>query len=254
MARKPVLTAQDRIRVVLRDMTQKQAAKALGIGERTIRRILANPDHKTTDRVAQRLQSSYTSAAKRARQQAQRAAKGMQPVPRVSAVPPAARSVRRVYKQGVWTGEHVQADWVYYMLNQVHGSHVKPLTDEDTVFRMLQQFRDAGMVVRAVYLAAVSDDAVKDGDESRITHQSDGYSFLRLGTGFENLAGMSDADLYEFQQKFLTQNDPEGQINYPVPSIPLYLAVLDPMKPKQAAGVKKPQTKSKRKTTKRKKK
>ncbi len=61
------LLTRDHLLTILQTRTQKEAAKYLGIGERTIRRIKNEPGHKTIPRVAEAIKEKGYAARKKIR-------------------------------------------------------------------------------------------------------------------------------------------------------------------------------------------
>lgn len=175
-------SARDRVVTILsQGLTQKQAAKLLGVSERTIRRWknegvkpLSTNDHKL----------SLVSSRIRKRERRHGA-------PNLPVIPPTQRRKLREYQNGKWTGKYKWSDWLTH--------DVRKFSNDD-IFTLLQVLRDQKATVQFLVKVVVRGDS---GRISRTFHYRSKIYYL---------GNYTDIDLWELIDELITVYEDEAYI------------------------------------------
>ena len=220
MPRKSPYSVAARVAVLLREHTQKEIARQLGVSERTIRRWKNQEKRSPTAHAAIRpsvtVESRLTEASNRERrrivQHNVRLSHGRQPIPRnVDVLPVGERRSLRNYRQGKWDGTYRESAWINY---DVSGLGM------NTMLQMLSTFSGEDISVQFIFRAALDEPGVS----GRVIKDSGGRPlYLRAASAPEYMGDIEDdsqlADMLD--ENF---NRPGRK--------PLYIAVHDRARPK----------------------
>ena len=184
-------SAREKIVTLLQKHTQKEAAKILGVNERTIRRWKNEGSIPKINN--DKILTQQSSKVRRALYK--------QGSPRIAIPLPTKKKKLREYVNGKWTGRYKKSSWLSYS--------VAKLSHHD-IFNVLKTFRDQGKKVQLVY-------------------RSSELKKKRAVSAIEDLRGASDSELWEilFELLWRYSEEPEDELETEnAPNHILYISVL----------------------------
>lgn len=207
-------STREKILALAQRYTQKEIAKRLNIGERTVRRWKNEGVEPATRERAGRLQRSFEREHKRVRQELERDIQRHPGAPRierkVKALPRGVRRALKVYERGRETGDYRESEWLNYDVS-------KMLPRE--IHAILAALRDDGRIVQLIYKIPKGSRYPKDprtGRPGRVVKKS-----TRTGSPPLDLSNLDDGELMDF---LLQYTDPEPG---PKSRRIMYVAALD---------------------------
>ena len=182
MARRPSISVRAQVLTALQEFTQKELAAQLGVSERTIRRWKNEGVQPANPFVALALHDEYRAEKKRIQSRNRRFAPGA--IPPKSEIPLIGerRQLREYDAKNQFTGKYYPSDYVNYNVVRL---------DYEAVFGILKDLRDRSATIQLIY---------------RVNRYPGELQFLSPGernaTGLFNLAGFTDADLWNGHASF----------------------------------------------------
>jgi hypothetical protein len=198
MARRRYST-REKILALAQRYTQREIAKRLNIGERTVRRWKNEGTEPSTPARAGRLQVSFEREHKRVTQEQTRDARkhpGAVRLKRAKVLPRGMRRVLPVYDaKGKKTRRHRESEWINY--------DTAKLSVEE-IHAVLVELRDAGRIVQLIYKIPKGSRYPRDphtGRPGKVVKKS-----TRSGSPPLDLSNLDDGELMDF---LLQYTDPE---------------------------------------------
>jgi transposase len=178
-----------RVALLLRDHTQKEIAKRLGVSERTIRRWKNEEKRSPRARAAVRpsvtVERLLTRESNRERRRIvshdERLARGRQPVPKqLDVTPIGERRALRNYRQGKWDGTYRESAWINY---DVSGLKM------NTMLAMLRTYIGEDLSVQFIFRAALDE----PGISGRVIKDASGRpAYMRAASAPEYMGDIED--------------------------------------------------------------
>lgn len=189
MSRRSPYSVAARVAVLLREHTQKEVARQLGVSERTIRRWKnqekRSPSARAAIRPSHAVEPRLTEASNRERrrivQHNVRLSHGRQPIPRnVDVLPVGERRSLRNYRQGKWDGTYRESAWINYDVSGLN---------TNTMLQMLSTFSGEDISVQFIFRAALDEPGVS----GRVIKDSGGRPlYLRAASAPEYMGDIED--------------------------------------------------------------
>lgn len=189
MPRRSPYSVQARVALLLREHTQKQVARQLGVSERTVRRWKNAEKRSPTARravapsstVERRITQHANRERRRIVQHNERLSHARQPVPRdVDVLPVGERRSLRIYKGGKFTGAYRESAWINYNVRGLN---------PNTMLQMMQTFSGEDLYVQFIFRAALDE----PGISGRVIKDASGRPlYMRAASAPEYMGDIED--------------------------------------------------------------
>ncbi len=189
-------STREKILALSQRYTQKEIAKRLGIGERTVRRWKNENVEPSTKARAKRLQQDFEREHKRTAQELRRDAVKHPGAPRLEkrlrALPRGTRRALKVYAKGRETGAFRESEWLNYDTSKMSVREVHAL---------LAALRDDSRVVQLIYRIPKGSRYPRDprtGKPGKVVKKS-----TRTGSPILDLSNLDDGELMDFLLQYM---------------------------------------------------